>query len=101
MSISWAESRKRYNRLLKGLDVLIDETSDLVENYEQHHLEFANLMYEKGLSDIMKEADFLTDHEREFMLMYYSLKGQVERLKYYRKTISLMLIKDPINYPDN
>ncbi|UII33788.1 hypothetical protein LVD17_08155 [Fulvivirga ulvae] len=101
MGASWAESRKRYNQLLKGLDVLIEDTADLVDNYEKRHIEFSNLIYEKGLTEIMNEANFLTAHEREFMLMYYSLKGQVERLKHYRKAISLMLIKDPVNYPDN
>lgn len=101
MSTSWEESQKRYTELLKGLDVLIESSANLVVNYEKQHMEFAHLIYEKELAEIMKDADFLTGYEREFMLMYYSLKGQVERLKHYRKTIRLMLIKDPVNYPDN
>ena len=101
MSETWEDSKRKYTQLIRGLDSLIKESTELLGHYEREHTRFGYVIYENDLTDIMKDGQFLDEYEREFMLMYYSLKGQLERLKRYRKTVSMMTIKDPLNCPEN
>ncbi|MBL6446147.1 hypothetical protein JMN32_07500 [Fulvivirga sp. 29W222] len=101
MNTSWETSKRKYCELLNGLDNLIASAGDLIVHYEQDNMEFAHLIYEKELLELMRKAEFMDDYEREFMHMYYSLHGQIQRLKRYREIVSLMVLKDPINIPKN
>ena len=91
----------RYSLLLEGVNDLVKDTSRLAEIYERTNTDFAHLIYENGLNEIMEKAGQLKDYERGFELMYYTLKGQVEHLKTLRKVLNLIVIKDPVNYPIN
>ncbi|MBL6445398.1 hypothetical protein JMN32_03715 [Fulvivirga sp. 29W222] len=97
----WEDSQIRYALLLEGVNDLIRNTTRLAETYETTNMDFAQLIYENGLYELMKKADQLKTYERSFELMYYSMKGQVEQLKHLREVLQLFLIKDPINIPIN
>lgn len=101
MRTPWENSNKKYSELLNGLDNLIASAGNLIVHYEQDNMEFAHIIYEKELIDLMKRADFIDEYEREFAQLYYSLYGQVQRLKRYREIVSLMILKDPVNISDN
>lgn len=101
MSTTWETSKKKYTELLNGLDNLIASAGDLIVHYEKDNMEFAYLIYEKELLELMKKTEFMDEYEREFAHLYYSLYGQVQRLKRYREIVSLMILKDPINIPEN
>ncbi|MBL6447587.1 hypothetical protein JMN32_14810 [Fulvivirga sp. 29W222] len=98
---TWEESVQRYQQLLEALNQLVQDTSRLAETYESANMDFAQLIYENGLYELMKKADQLKTYERSFEFMYYSMKGQVEQLRHLRETLQLFLIKDPINIPTN
>ncbi|UII33858.1 hypothetical protein LVD17_08525 [Fulvivirga ulvae] len=101
MSTSWEMSKGKYRELLNGLDNLIASAGDLIVHYEQDNMEFAYIIYEKELLELMKKSQFIDEYEREFAYLYYSLHGQVERLKRYREIVQLMVLKDPVNIPEN
>lgn len=98
---TWEDSRERYSLLLEGLNELIRNTTKLAQSYEETNMEFAHVLYENGLTEIMERANRLKEYERNFEFMYYALKGQVVGLKHLRETINLILIKDPVNCPHN
>ncbi|MBL6449640.1 hypothetical protein JMN32_25240 [Fulvivirga sp. 29W222] len=100
-TLAWEESVQRYQQLLEALNQLVQDTSRLAETYESTNMDFAQLIYENGLYELMNKADQLTVYERSFEFMYYSMKGQVEQLKHLRETLQLFLIKDPVNIPRN
>ena len=100
-NISWEESVERYGQLLEAVNDLVRHTTQLAKSYEDTNMGFAQLIYEKGLYDLMKKADVLQDYERSFELMHYSLKGQVAQLKHLRGVLRMLLIKDPVNCPYN
>lgn len=97
----WEDSRERYMVLLEGVNELISNTSKLAETYEQTNMNFAHLIYENGLTQLMEKSSSLKEYERGFEFMHYSLKEHVENLKHMREIISLIALKDPINYPCN
>ena len=98
---AWENSQERYNMLLNGLNELIFNTTRLAETFQSTNMEFAQLIYENGLTEIMERAKVLKDYEQGFQFMHYTLKGQIERHKHFRDKVKMMLIKDPVNCPRN
>ena len=97
----WEESQNQYRLLLEAVNELIKNTTLLAETYESTNLDFAQLIYENGLYELMQRAEQLKVYERGFELMHYSMKGHVEQLRHLRETLQLFLIKDPVNIPGN
>ncbi|MBL6445031.1 hypothetical protein JMN32_01840 [Fulvivirga sp. 29W222] len=98
---TWEESVQRYQQLLDALNQLVQDTSRLAGSYEKTNVDFAQLIYENGLYEIMKKADLLKEYERAFEFMHYSLKGQVAQLQQFRNILQHLSIKDPVNMPVN
>ncbi|GAA0191894.1 hypothetical protein GCM10009122_54540 [Fulvivirga kasyanovii] len=98
---TWEESVERYGQLLTAVNDLVRHTTQLAKSYEEVNMEFGQLIYEKGLHEIMQKANTLQDYERNFQFMYYSLRGQVEQLKHLRGVLRVLLIRDPVNCPFN
>ncbi|MBL6445536.1 hypothetical protein JMN32_04405 [Fulvivirga sp. 29W222] len=98
---SWEESIERYKKLLEEVKDLIHHNTLLAEYYQITNKEFAYLIYEHNLYEIMAEANKLKDYDRNFQFMYFSLKGQVEQLNHLQQELTDLLIKDPSNCPDN
>ena len=97
----WEDSRNKYSLLLESVNELIKNTTLLAEAYESTNMDFAQLIYENGLYELMQRAEQLKTYERGFELMHYSMKGHVEQLRHLRETLQLFLIKDPVNIPGN
>ncbi|MBL6446752.1 hypothetical protein JMN32_10545 [Fulvivirga sp. 29W222] len=97
----WEESQNRYALLLEGVNDLIRNTTRLAETYETTNVDFAQLIYENGLYELMKKAEQLKTYERSFEFMYYSMKGQVEQLKHLREVLQVCMIRDPCNISSN
>ena len=97
----WEESQTQYALLLEGVNDLIKHTTRLAECYESTNMDFAQLIYENGLYELMQRAEQLKTYERGFELMHYSMKGHVEQLRHLRDTLQLFQIKDPVNMPRN
>ena len=100
-NIPWETSLMKYHELFAALHDLIVSSQNLSQCYENTHMQFAQLIYEKGLYELMNEANVLKEYERSFELMYYSLKGQVKQIQHLRDMMQLFLIKDPVNIPVN
>lgn len=98
---TWEDCQAQYTMLLSGLDDLIRNAAKLAKSYEDTNMQFAQLIYENGLTEIMDRARMLKEYEGGFQFMYYSLKGQIQRHKHFREKVKLMLIKDPVIRPHN
>ena len=100
-NISWQKSMSRYNQLNEALNELICDTAKLAKLYEDTNMAFAQLIYEKGLYELMKQANTLNNYEKNFEFMYHNLQGQVGHLKRLKETMQMFQIKDPVNCPSN
>ncbi|MTI23931.1 hypothetical protein [Fulvivirga kasyanovii] len=98
---TWEESQNQYKLLLKGVDELIKNTTRLAESYETTNMDFASMVYQNGLNELMQKAEQMKAYERSFELMYFSMKGHVEQLKRLKEVLQLFFIKDTINHPYN
>ncbi|MBL6448967.1 hypothetical protein JMN32_21835 [Fulvivirga sp. 29W222] len=98
---SWEESQNQYRLLLEGMNELIKNTTRLAETYKSTNMDFANLIYENGLDELMHKANLIKVYEHNFELMYYSMKRHVEQLKQLMDAQKLTMIKDTVNYPLN
>ena len=97
----WEESQNQYRLLLEAVDELIKNTTLLAGTYESTNMDFAHLIYENGLYELMQRAEQLKTYERGFELMHYSMKGHIGQLRRLREGLQLFLIKDPVNMPGN
>ncbi|GAA0192762.1 hypothetical protein GCM10009122_55560 [Fulvivirga kasyanovii] len=97
----WEESQNQYRLLLEAVNDLIKNTTLLAGTYESTNMDFAHLIYENGLYELMQRAEQLKTYERGFELMHYSMQGHVKQLRRLREGLQLFLIKDPVNIPKN
>ena len=98
---TWEESQNQYRLLLESVNKLIKNTTLLAETYESTNMDFAHLIYENGLNELMQRSEQLKTYERGFELMHYSMKGHIEQLKRLKDALALFGIKDTVNYPFN
>jgi len=97
----WEKSRARYNRLIAGLDELINETEQTLSNYEKFNLDFAYDLYNEKMNKIMEETGCMHDYEDSFKTTHESLESKLEHLRKCKDDISLKMLLDKINQPPN
>ncbi|UII30905.1 hypothetical protein LVD17_21665 [Fulvivirga ulvae] len=98
---AWEESQNQYRLLLEGVNELIKNSTQLAETYQTTNMDFASMIYQNGLSELMQKANQMKVYERSFELMLYTMKSHVEQLRHLKDVLKLIMINDTVNQPLN